>query len=110
MLDDADLQEIGIQNAADRQKLIASAQQLPAVQPINKLKGTEKFPSSVAEWLKSLNLLEYSENFINNNITDMDRALKLWEVELNTVSCHLQICMLFSNLIFILFLMHFILL
>lgn len=85
MLDDADLQEISIQNAADRQKLIASAQQLPAVQPVTKLKGTEHFPHSVDEWLKSLNLIEYSENFSNNNITDMDRALKLWEVELNTV-------------------------
>lgn len=85
MLDDADLQEISIHNAADRQKLIASAQQLPAVQPVTKLKGTEHFPRSVDEWLKSLNLIEYSENFANNNITDMDRALKLWEVELNTV-------------------------
>lgn len=86
MFDDADLQEIGIQNAADRQKLIISAQQLPSVQPINKLKGTDKFPCSVDEWLKSINLIEYSDNFANNNITDMDRALKLWEVELNTVS------------------------
>lgn len=85
MLDDIDLQEIGIHNAADRQQLIVSSQHLPSVEPIGKLKNSDSFPESVDEWLHSLNLIEYSENFANNNITDMHRALKLWEVELNTV-------------------------
>ncbi|GIY92453.1 ankyrin repeat and sterile alpha motif domain-containing protein 1B [Caerostris extrusa] len=85
ILEEADLQEIGIHNATDRQKLCTLAQKMSPVQPINTLKGTENFPQSVDEWLKSINLLEYSENFSNNNITNMDRALKLWEVELNTV-------------------------
>ncbi|XP_035214092.1 ankyrin repeat and SAM domain-containing protein 1A-like [Stegodyphus dumicola] len=85
ILEEVDLLEIGIHNASDRQKLCSSAQKLPSIQPVNKYKGTENFPKSVDEWLKSINLQEYSENFSNNNITDMDRALKLWEVELNTV-------------------------
>ncbi|GFY65001.1 ankyrin repeat and sterile alpha motif domain-containing protein 1B [Trichonephila inaurata madagascariensis] len=85
ILEEADLQEIGVHNAIDRQKLCTFAQKLPSIQPISTYRETEKFPKSVDEWLKSINLMEYNENFSNNNITDMDRALKLWEVELNTV-------------------------
>ncbi|KAG8201362.1 hypothetical protein JTE90_016838 [Oedothorax gibbosus] len=85
IVEEVDLQEIGIHNDGDRQKLCTAAQNLPAIQPITAFKGTEKFPQSVDDWLKSINLQEYSENFSNNNITDMNRALKLWEVELNTV-------------------------
>ncbi|XP_042897081.1 ankyrin repeat and SAM domain-containing protein 1A [Parasteatoda tepidariorum] len=85
MIEEQDLLDIGIVNALHRQKLCSAAQNLPAVQPINLLRASDEFPQSVDSWLKSLNLSEYSDNFSNNNITDMDRALKLWEVELNTV-------------------------
>lgn len=86
IIEEADLQEIGIHNAADRQKLCSAAQNLPSIKPLTAYKETENFPKNVDEWLNSINLQEYSENFSNNNITDMNRALKLWEVELNTVS------------------------
>ncbi|XP_054709264.1 ankyrin repeat and sterile alpha motif domain-containing protein 1B-like [Uloborus diversus] len=85
IIEDADLIEIGVQNEKDRNKLCAFAQKLPSVIPLSKMRENGSFPQSVDEWLNSINLLEYSDNFANNNITDMERALKLWEVELNTV-------------------------
>lgn len=39
----------------------------------------------VIKWLTFLNLSEYTEKFLTNNIKTMERVKKLWEIELITV-------------------------
>ena len=39
----------------------------------------------VIKWLNFLNLSEYTEKFLTNNIKTMERVKKLWEIELITV-------------------------
>ncbi|XP_013778899.1 uncharacterized protein LOC106463417 isoform X2 [Limulus polyphemus] len=85
ILEDQDLQNIGISNKEHRQKIINFRKKLQPVQPIGKGKGKTRMPESVNDWLKSLHLEEYQSTFQKNGFTEIDRVMKIWEVELNTV-------------------------
>lgn len=90
LIDDQDLVDIGISNQEHRKKILKSAKHLPAIQPVAKRsndKGVlEIKPESIDEWLKSVQLEQYRDAFHKNDYTDMYRVMKVWEVELNTVS------------------------
>lgn len=47
-------------------------------------------PTSVAEWLDSIELGDYTKAFLINGYTSMDLLKKIWEVELINVSWSLS--------------------
>ena len=47
-------------------------------------------PTSVAEWLDSIELGDYTKAFLINGYTSMDLLKKIWEVELINVSRSLK--------------------
>lgn len=49
-------------------------------------------PTSVAEWLESLELGDYTKSFLINGYTSMELVKKIWEIELINVS-HIVIFM-----------------
>lgn len=48
-------------------------------------------PTSVAEWLESLELGDYTKSFLINGYTSMELVKKIWEIELINVSLLLVI-------------------
>ncbi|XP_060051596.1 ankyrin repeat and sterile alpha motif domain-containing protein 1B isoform X16 [Erinaceus europaeus] len=82
VMEDQDLLEIGILNSGHRQRILQAIQLLPKMRPI----GHEGYhPTSVAEWLDSIELGDYTKAFLINGYTSMDLLKKIWEVELINV-------------------------
>uniref|UniRef100_A0A8C2ICI0 Ankyrin repeat and sterile alpha motif domain containing 1B n=1 Tax=Cyprinus carpio TaxID=7962 RepID=A0A8C2ICI0_CYPCA len=79
VVEDQDLLEIGILNSAHRQRLLQAIRLLPRVRPIG-YDGNN--PTSVAEWLESLELGDYTKSFLINGYTSMELVKKIWEIEL----------------------------
>ncbi|XP_058424569.1 ankyrin repeat and sterile alpha motif domain-containing protein 1B isoform X1 [Diceros bicornis minor] len=83
VMEDQDLLEIGILNSGHRQRILQAIQLLPKMRPI----GHDGYhPTSVAEWLDSIELGDYTKAFLINGYTSMDLLKKIWEVELINVS------------------------
>ncbi|XP_023657343.1 ankyrin repeat and sterile alpha motif domain-containing protein 1B-like isoform X2 [Paramormyrops kingsleyae] len=82
VVEDQDLLEIGILNSAHRQRLLQATRLLPNVQPIG---HPGNIPTSVAEWLESLELGNYTQSFLINGYTSMELVKKIWEAELISV-------------------------
>uniref|UniRef100_A0AAZ3NLT8 Ankyrin repeat and sterile alpha motif domain-containing protein 1B n=2 Tax=Oncorhynchus TaxID=8016 RepID=A0AAZ3NLT8_ONCTS len=82
VVEDQDLLEIGILNSAHRQRLLQAIRLLPRVRPIG-YDGNN--PTSVAEWLESLELGDYTKSFLINGYTSMELVKKIWELELINV-------------------------
>ncbi|XP_061662987.1 ankyrin repeat and sterile alpha motif domain-containing protein 1B isoform X2 [Syngnathoides biaculeatus] len=82
VVEDQDLLEIGILNSAHRQRLLQAIRLLPRVRPIG-YDGNN--PTSVAEWLDSLELGDYTKSFLVNGYTSMELVKKIWEIELINV-------------------------
>ncbi|KAI1882116.1 hypothetical protein AGOR_G00247370, partial [Albula goreensis] len=82
VVEDQDLLEIGILNSAHRQRLLQAIRLLPRVRPIG-YDGNN--PTSVAEWLESLELGDYTKSFLINGFTSMELVRKIWEIELINV-------------------------
>ncbi|XP_056434984.1 ankyrin repeat and sterile alpha motif domain-containing protein 1B [Gadus chalcogrammus] len=83
VVEDQDLLEIGILNSSHRQRLLQAIRLLPRVRPVG-YDGNN--PTSVAEWLESLELGDYTKAFLVNGYTSMDLVKKIWEIELINVS------------------------
>ncbi|XP_029656875.2 ankyrin repeat and SAM domain-containing protein 1A [Octopus sinensis] len=81
ILEDPDLQEIGIKDPKHRRQILEAAKSLPKVKPIS----ADNMPGSVAEWLQSLRLIDYCDTFISHGFDQMERVRQLWELELTTV-------------------------
>ncbi|XP_036025414.1 ankyrin repeat and sterile alpha motif domain-containing protein 1B isoform X13 [Onychomys torridus] len=82
VMEDQDLLEIGILNSGHRQRILQAIQLLPKMRPI----GHDGYhPTSVAEWLDSIELGDYTKAFLINGYTSMDLLKKLWEGELINV-------------------------
>ncbi|XP_029707434.1 ankyrin repeat and sterile alpha motif domain-containing protein 1B isoform X2 [Takifugu rubripes] len=79
VVEDQDLLEIGILNSAHRQRLLQAIRLLPRVRPVG-YDGNN--PTSVAEWLESLELGDYTKSFLINGYTSMELVKKIWEIEL----------------------------
>ncbi|XP_036376302.1 ankyrin repeat and sterile alpha motif domain-containing protein 1B-like isoform X2 [Megalops cyprinoides] len=82
VVEDQDLLEIGILNSGHRQRLLQAIRLLPRVRPIG-YDGNN--PTSVAEWLESLELGDYTKTFLINGYTSMDLVRKIWEIDLINV-------------------------
>uniref|UniRef100_A0A8C6KSX4 Ankyrin repeat and sterile alpha motif domain containing 1B n=1 Tax=Nothobranchius furzeri TaxID=105023 RepID=A0A8C6KSX4_NOTFU len=82
VVEDQDLLEIGILNSAHRQRLLQAIRLLPRVRPVG-YDGNN--PTSVAEWLESLELGDYTKSFLINGYTSMELVKKIWEIELINV-------------------------
>ncbi|XP_036312520.1 ankyrin repeat and sterile alpha motif domain-containing protein 1B isoform X9 [Pipistrellus kuhlii] len=82
VMEDQDLLEIGILNSGHRQRILQAIQLLPKMRPI----GHDGYhPTSVAEWLDSIELGDYTKAFLINGYTSMDLLKKIWDVELINV-------------------------
>ena len=84
VMEDCDLLEIGVTNALHRDQIISLAKSLAPVKQLTKKKDNLQ-GMTVDDWLKSLDLFEYKDNFKSNGFNDMERVINLWEVELSTV-------------------------
>ncbi|XP_037871202.1 uncharacterized protein LOC101743013 isoform X2 [Bombyx mori] len=88
ILDENDLREMGIEEN-DRQKILESSKQLPLkiVEISNNHNNnvSKNQNESVDEWLRHINLEQYSETFRKHLYVDMDRVKRIWEVELTAV-------------------------
>uniref|UniRef100_A0A6Q2ZIL4 Ankyrin repeat and sterile alpha motif domain-containing protein 1B n=1 Tax=Esox lucius TaxID=8010 RepID=A0A6Q2ZIL4_ESOLU len=82
VVEDQDLLEIGILNSAHRQRLLQAIRLLPRVRPVG---YDGNHPTSVAEWLESLELGDYTKAFLINGYTSMELVKKIWEIELINV-------------------------
>ncbi|XP_075584214.1 ankyrin repeat and sterile alpha motif domain-containing protein 1B isoform X16 [Pelecanus crispus] len=79
VMEDQDLLEIGILNSGHRQRILQAIQLLPKMKQI----GHDGYnPTSVAEWLDSIELGDYTKSFLINGYTSMDLVKKIWEIEL----------------------------
>ncbi|XP_026504774.1 ankyrin repeat and sterile alpha motif domain-containing protein 1B isoform X13 [Terrapene carolina triunguis] len=79
VMEDQDLLEIGILNSGHRQRILQAIQLLPKMKQI----GNDGYnPTSVAEWLDSIELGDYTKSFLINGYTSMDLVKKIWESEL----------------------------
>ncbi|KAM6093434.1 ankyrin repeat and sterile alpha motif domain-containing protein 1B isoform 2-T2 [Theristicus caerulescens] len=82
VMEDQDLLEIGILNSGHRQRILQAIQLLPKMKQI----GHDGYnPTSVAEWLDSIELGDYTKSFLINGYTSMDLVKKIWEIELINV-------------------------
>ncbi|XP_048691437.2 ankyrin repeat and sterile alpha motif domain-containing protein 1B isoform X6 [Caretta caretta] len=82
VMEDQDLLEIGILNSGHRQRILQAIQLLPKMKQI----GNDGYnPTSVAEWLDSIELGDYTKSFLINGYTSMDLVKKIWESELINV-------------------------
>nr|XP_021185740.2 ankyrin repeat and sterile alpha motif domain-containing protein 1B isoform X2 [Helicoverpa armigera] len=89
ILDENDLREMGIEEH-DRQKILESAKQLPLkITEISNNHNNNNISKSqnesVEEWLRNINLEQYSDTFRKHLYVDMDRVKRIWEVELTAV-------------------------
>ncbi|XP_041058912.1 ankyrin repeat and sterile alpha motif domain-containing protein 1B isoform X8 [Carcharodon carcharias] len=82
VVEDQDLLEIGILNSSHRQRILQAVRGLPRVKVIG---YDTNSPTSVADWLDSLELNDYIKTFLANGYTSMDLVKKLWEIELINV-------------------------
>uniref|UniRef100_F1M2J2 Ankyrin repeat and sterile alpha motif domain containing 1B n=1 Tax=Rattus norvegicus TaxID=10116 RepID=F1M2J2_RAT len=91
VMEDQDLLEIGILNSGHRQRILQAIQLLPKMRPI----GHDGYhPTSVAEWLDSIELGDYTKAFLINGYTSMDLLKKIWELELINQS---SVCEIWTN-------------
>lgn len=75
-----ELEEMGINRRDHLSRILESAKTLPVMKQLDKDSCV-----TVEEWLKSLKLVDYSENFKETGFSDIDRVRKIWEVELNAL-------------------------
>ncbi|XP_066490729.1 ankyrin repeat and sterile alpha motif domain-containing protein 1B isoform X6 [Tiliqua scincoides] len=91
VMEDQDLLEIGILNSGHRQRILQAIQLLPKMKQI----GSDGYnPTSVAEWLDSLELGDYIKPFLINGYTSMDLVKKIWDIELINQS---SVCEIWTN-------------
>ncbi|XP_026504773.1 ankyrin repeat and sterile alpha motif domain-containing protein 1B isoform X12 [Terrapene carolina triunguis] len=91
VMEDQDLLEIGILNSGHRQRILQAIQLLPKMKQI----GNDGYnPTSVAEWLDSIELGDYTKSFLINGYTSMDLVKKIWESELVNQS---SVCEIWTN-------------
>lgn len=93
VIDDNDLREMGVEEV-ERTKILEASKQLPPkISEISNNYNNNNINNkiynhhseSVDEWLKTINLEQYSETFRKHLYVDMDRVRRIWEVELTAV-------------------------
>ncbi|GAB6021253.1 hypothetical protein CHUAL_003868 [Chamberlinius hualienensis] len=90
MIEEQDLVDMGISISEHRKILVRESKLLPALKPIRRISdpnypNKSRIPRSVEEWLRSIHLEIYVDTFLRHKFNDMERVMKMWEVELTTV-------------------------
>ncbi|XP_071481318.1 uncharacterized protein [Diadema antillarum] len=85
IIEEQDLMDIGIVEEIHRRMILEATRCLPIMKPIGIGAEFTPKPASVSDWLRSLLLSDYIPNFLENNISTMERALELWDFELENV-------------------------
>nr|XP_022903921.1 ankyrin repeat and sterile alpha motif domain-containing protein 1B-like isoform X1 [Onthophagus taurus] len=88
VLEESDLQDMGISIDIERQLILNSSKHLPIKinerpQTINN--NMNEQPDSVDNWLRRIHLEQYSETFAKHLYHDMERIKRIWDVELSAV-------------------------
>ncbi|XP_069489589.1 ankyrin repeat and SAM domain-containing protein 1A isoform X3 [Ambystoma mexicanum] len=78
VMEDQDLQEIGIIDPQHRRKLLQAARALPKVRPLGSDGNSQP---SVSSWLESLGLQHYIHSFLSSGYSSIDMVKNLWELE-----------------------------
>lgn len=82
ILEEQDLEQIGVLSHEHRQKILQATKSLPPLKPID----PDDPPPSVKEWLESLALPDYLETFTTHGYDTMEKVQSiLWELQLRTV-------------------------
>ncbi|XP_029429885.1 ankyrin repeat and SAM domain-containing protein 1A isoform X4 [Rhinatrema bivittatum] len=82
VMEDQDLQEIGISDHSHRRKLLQAARSLPKIKPLG-CDGNSQ--PSVPSWLESLGLQHYVHSFLSSGYSSLDTVKNLWELEIVNV-------------------------
>ncbi|XP_033116894.1 ankyrin repeat and sterile alpha motif domain-containing protein 1B-like isoform X2 [Anneissia japonica] len=82
IIEDQDLIDIGILDDQHRNIILSATKNLPSIKPMGNGEDDSPIPDTLEEWLRSLLLTDYLENFLDCQILTMDRARQLWEFEL----------------------------
>ncbi|PIK60434.1 putative ankyrin repeat and sterile alpha motif domain-containing protein 1B-like [Apostichopus japonicus] len=85
IMEDQDLKEIGIQDECHRKLLLEATKLLPKMKSIGEGGDHVPIPSSITEWLRSLVLSDYIQNFTEKGKTTMEKVRGLWDVEMENV-------------------------
>ncbi|KAK9973785.1 hypothetical protein ABG768_024491 [Culter alburnus] len=80
VMEDEDLQEIGITDPGHRKKILHAAKSFPKVKALGCDGST-----SLSSWLESLGLGEYLHNFLSSGYRTLDCVKNLWELEIVNV-------------------------
>ncbi|XP_077597033.1 ankyrin repeat and SAM domain-containing protein 1A isoform X2 [Stigmatopora nigra] len=80
VMEDRDMEEIGIANPSHRKKILHAAHTLPKVKAL----GSDG-SNSLSSWLESLGLNEYLHNFLSSGYCSLDCVKNLWELEIVNV-------------------------
>ncbi|XP_073726602.1 ankyrin repeat and SAM domain-containing protein 1A isoform X2 [Misgurnus anguillicaudatus] len=80
VMEDEDLQEIGITDPGHRKKILHAAKTLPKVKALGCDGST-----SLSSWLDTLGLGEYLHNFLSSGYRTLDCVKNLWELEIVNV-------------------------
>ncbi|XP_051567916.1 ankyrin repeat and SAM domain-containing protein 1A-like [Myxocyprinus asiaticus] len=80
VMEDEDLQEIGITDPGHRKKILHAAKSLPKVKALGCDGST-----SLASWLETLGLGEYLHNFLSSGYRTLECVKNLWELEIVNV-------------------------
>uniref|UniRef100_A0A671SG39 Ankyrin repeat and SAM domain-containing protein 1A-like n=1 Tax=Sinocyclocheilus anshuiensis TaxID=1608454 RepID=A0A671SG39_9TELE len=80
VMEDRNLQEIGITDPGHRKKILHAAKSLPKVKALGCDGST-----SLSSWLETLGLGEYLHNFLSSGYRTLDCVKNLWELEIVNV-------------------------
>uniref|UniRef100_A0A8C1SA33 Ankyrin repeat and sterile alpha motif domain containing 1Ab n=1 Tax=Cyprinus carpio TaxID=7962 RepID=A0A8C1SA33_CYPCA len=80
VMEDEDLQGIGITDPGHRKKILHAAKSLPKVKALGCDGST-----SLSSWLETLGLGEYLHNFLSSGYRTLDCVKNLWELEIVNV-------------------------
>ncbi|XP_051987077.1 ankyrin repeat and SAM domain-containing protein 1A-like [Xyrauchen texanus] len=80
VMEDEDLQQIGITDPGHRKKILHAAKSLPKVKALGCDGST-----SLASWLETLGLGEYLHNFLSSGYRTLECVKNLWELEIVNV-------------------------
>ncbi|XP_007892325.2 ankyrin repeat and SAM domain-containing protein 1A isoform X3 [Callorhinchus milii] len=82
VMEELDLQDLGIHDAGHRRKILQAARSLPKIKPLG-CDGSSG--TSISAWLESLGLHDYIQTFVSSGYNSMDCIKNLWELEIVNV-------------------------
>ncbi|XP_043932080.1 ankyrin repeat and SAM domain-containing protein 1A [Protopterus annectens] len=82
VMEESDLQEIGVTDHHHRRKILQAARSIPKVKPLGYDGNSHP---SIPCWLESLGLQDYIQSFLSNRYNTIDAVKNLWDLEIVNV-------------------------